>query len=91
MTSPRVLILCTGNSCRSQIGEGRVRHGLGDRLDDFNRIDAERLHRLEVRLRDAGATDVHQEIDCGRPGPLLVAKARSNRVSLLVPLSGGKP
>lgn len=65
MTTARVLILCTGNSCRSQIGEGWVRHDLGDRVEDFNRIDAERLHRLEVRLRDAGATDVHQEIDSG--------------------------
>jgi len=33
MTSPRVLILCTGNSCRSQIGEGWVRHDLGDRVE----------------------------------------------------------
>ena len=33
MTKPRVLILCTGNSCRSQIGEGWVRHDLGDRVE----------------------------------------------------------
>lgn len=33
MTRPRVLILCTGNSCRSQIGEGWVRHDLGDRVE----------------------------------------------------------
>ena len=29
----RVLVLCTGNSCRSQMGEGWVRHDLGDRVE----------------------------------------------------------
>lgn len=33
MEKPRVLILCTGNSCRSQMGEGWVRHLLGDRVE----------------------------------------------------------
>jgi len=29
----RVLLVCTGNSCRSQIAEGLVRHFMGDRID----------------------------------------------------------
>jgi len=29
----KVLVLCTGNSCRSQIGEGWVRHLLDDRVE----------------------------------------------------------
>src|SRR5512138_1971100 len=33
MPKPRVLVLCTGNSCRSQMGEGWLRHDLGDRVD----------------------------------------------------------
>ncbi len=30
---PRVLVLCTGNSCRSQMGEGWLRHDLGERIE----------------------------------------------------------
>ena len=32
----RVLVLCTGNSCRSQIAEGWIRHLLGDRVEAWS-------------------------------------------------------
>ncbi len=32
----RVLVLCTGNSCRSQMAEGWLRYDLGDRVDVFS-------------------------------------------------------
>ena len=32
----KVLVLCTGNSCRSQIAEGYLRHFAGDRAEIFS-------------------------------------------------------
>lgn len=36
MEKKRVLFLCTGNSCRSQMAEGWIRHDLGDRVEVFS-------------------------------------------------------
>ncbi len=32
----RILVLCTGNSCRSQIAEGYLRHFAGDRAEVYS-------------------------------------------------------
>lgn len=36
MLKKRVLVLCTGNSCRSQMAEGWARHLRGDRLEPYS-------------------------------------------------------
>ena len=36
MDKKRVLVLCTGNSCRSQIAEGYLRHFAGNKADIYS-------------------------------------------------------
>ena len=36
MTQKKILVLCTGNSCRSQIAEGYLRHFAGEKAEIFS-------------------------------------------------------
>lgn len=36
MIKKKVLVLCTGNSCRSQLAEGYLRHFAGDKADIYS-------------------------------------------------------
>ena len=52
----RVLFLCTGNACRSQMAEGWARHLLGDRIEAFSA--GVKPHGVDARavavMREAG-------------------------------------
>lgn len=50
-TPRRVLILCTGNSCRSQMAEGLINHFLGDtwRAESAGTAPSGYVHPLAVR------------------------------------------
>ncbi|MFN9199468.1 MAG: arsenate reductase ArsC [Planctomycetaceae bacterium] len=53
---PRVLFLCTGNSCRSQMAEGWARHLLGDQIEPCSAgIEAHGMNPNAVQvMREAG-------------------------------------
>lgn len=53
---PRVLFLCTGNSCRSQMAEGWARHLKGDSIEPYSAgVEPHGMNPLAVRvMREAG-------------------------------------
>jgi arsenate reductase len=61
----RVLVLCTGNSCRSQMAEGWVNHLLGARWEarSAGTVPATRVHPLAVRAM----AEVGVDISGGKP------------------------
>ncbi|MGF1634364.1 MAG: arsenate reductase ArsC [Phycisphaerae bacterium] len=60
MIKPMVLILCTGNSCRSQMAEGFLRHYQGDEFDAHSAgtDPAARVHPLAVQVMDEVGIDI---------------------------------
>jgi len=56
MSKPRVLFLCTGNSARSQMAEGFLRHYAGDQYDVFSAgTKPSKLNPLAVEaMREVG-------------------------------------
>jgi len=56
----KVLILCTGNSCRSQMAEGLINHELGDTwlARSAGTYPAERVHPLAVRAMAEVGVDI---------------------------------
>jgi arsenate reductase (thioredoxin) len=56
---PKVLFLCTGNSCRSQMAEGWARHLLGDRIEPFSAgIEAHGMNPNAVRVMQEAGVDI---------------------------------
>ena len=57
---PIVLVLCTGNSCRSQMAEGLLRHYHGDAFEvhSAGTQPAERTHPMAVRVMEELGIDI---------------------------------
>lgn len=75
--SPRVTLLHVQD-------EVRLRPHLEHRLEEFDRIDRERLARLAHRLSGLGAPEVRSEIGHGRPIPMVLERSRAGDVTLVV-------
>jgi arsenate reductase len=59
MDKRRIMFLCTGNSCRSQMAEGWARHLRGDRLEPYSAgIVAKGLNPTMVRVMAEAGVDV---------------------------------
>ena len=58
---PKVLFVCTGNSCRSQMAEGWARRLVGDRLDAYSAgTHPHRLNPLAVKVMQECGVDISQ-------------------------------
>ena len=60
MKKKRVLFLCTGNSCRSQMAEGLVNHYLGEEWKAYSAgtDPAGHVHRLAVEVMSELGVDI---------------------------------
>lgn len=57
---PTILILCTGNSCRSQMAEGFLRQAAGDQLEvvSAGSKPAEEVHPMAIRVMQEVGIDL---------------------------------
>lgn len=58
----RVLFLCTGNSCRSQMAEGWARHLKGDTVEPYSAgIEKHGLNPNAVRVMEEAGVDISRQ------------------------------
>jgi len=57
---PNILVLCTGNSCRSQMAEGFLKHLAGDRFtaSSAGTCPAEGVHPLAIQVMAEAGVDI---------------------------------
>ena len=74
MAKKKVLVLCTGNSCRSQIAEGYLRHFAGDKAEIFSAgvethgvnpkaIETMKEDGIDIANHTSNNIDEYKEID----------------------------
>jgi arsenate reductase (thioredoxin) len=76
MDKPLILILCTGNSCRSQMAEATPRREVGDivRVESAGSNPAKHVHPKAVQVMDEIGIDIQQNVRrCTHLGSEVVA------------------
>ncbi len=63
---------------------------LRHRLEEFNRIDADRLEHMRLHLEECGARSVHVEIPYGSPTAFILERARNDKYTLILMGSQGR-
>jgi arsenate reductase len=59
MFKPKVLFVCTGNSCRSQIAEGIMRDKAGDHYEVFSAgSHPSRVNPMAIKVMDEWGIDI---------------------------------
>ncbi len=62
MIKKKILFLCTGNSCRSQMAEGWARHLLGDVIDAYSAgIETHGLNPYAVSVMNEAGIDISSQ------------------------------
>ncbi len=96
MTRPRVLFLCTGNSCRSQMAEGWARHLIGDRVEAVSAgVEAHGLNPRAVAVMREAGVDISGHFsklvtDAASPAPDLVITVCDHAAEVCPVLPGAK-
>jgi len=55
----KILFLCTGNSCRSQMGEGFMRHMAGNKFDVFSAgVEPAQLNPYAIKVMAEAGIDI---------------------------------
>jgi arsenate reductase len=86
MTKRTILVLCTGNSCRSQMAEGFFRHLAGDQFDVYSAgtRPAERVHPLAVQVMGEAGIDITAQ----QPTPVKEYLGRLHFTHLIIVCDG---
>ena len=59
----KILFLCTGNSCRSQMAEGWARHRKGDIIEAYSAgIEKHGLNPLAVKVMAEAGVDISRQV-----------------------------
>lgn len=62
MSHLRILVLCTGNSCRSQMAEGFFRHYGGDKVEVFSAgLSPKGVHPLAIKVMAEVGIDISKQ------------------------------